>query len=259
MPVACLLDPLCDAVLEALPCEIIVHDEHSVVLANAAACRLFGAPSPRSLVGLPLSALVHPDDQKAGEHRRARMFGEGRCFSSVPVKISTLSGEETTVEVTARSFSVGHRAYAFVTRCVCCESIVESPECVRSFPEGTPIAEAVLDALPQPITAYDAHDRFVYANSAASRIFGAVRSGGLAGQPVSVIVHPHASEAARQRRRLVIDQGQTFQRVEAKLRTIGGDVLLAVGSLGSAKLPDGGRIGYWMGHSVDRNSRPSSD
>ncbi len=57
-------------------------------------------------------------------------------------------------------------------------------------------------------------------------------------------------EASRERRKLVLDTGQSFLHIEAKLRRLDGAVLHAIGSLGSAKLPSGARVGYWIGHTV---------
>ncbi len=49
---------------------------------------------------------------------------------------------------------------------------------------------------------------------------------------------------------LVLDRGQSFPHIEAKLRNLDGKTIHAVGSLGGAGLPNGARVGYWMGHSA---------
>lgn len=240
-----------DAVFEALPCEIVVHDEYAVALANAAACRILDAPSPRSLIGLPLSAIVHPEELAAGERRRARLFGHGEAYRQVKLRLTTLSGKEFTFDATALGFTVGKLAYALVLGTLHCPDGATLAEENHSFSDGTPLAKAALDALPQPVSAYDSRDRIIYANPAAARFFGA-HDGSLAGQSVSTLMHPHTEEAARQRRRLVLDHGQSFSRIEAKLRTLDGETLHAVGSLGRARTSDDARVGYWMGHAVER-------
>ena len=243
-------NPLYEAVFEALPCEIVVHDGECVVLANAAACHALGAISPRSLVGLPLSALMHPEDRASAEQRRFLVSGQERPFSPLTLRLTELSGDTFTIEATVRGFSIGERAFAVVTRTRYCPQIVEPAEDVLAFSEGMPLARATLDAVLQPITVYDSEDHFVFSNAAATLLFGGERADSLAGQPVSAVIHPHTLEAAQERRRLILDHGQSFPHIETKLQRLDGETLHAVGSLGSAKLPGGVRVGYWIGHSI---------
>ena len=84
-------EPLYEAVFEALPCEIVVHDGESVVLANAAAAHALGATSPRSLVGLPVSALMHPQDRASAEERRLLISGFGERHSALARALSPRS------------------------------------------------------------------------------------------------------------------------------------------------------------------------
>lgn len=241
---------LFEAVFEALPCEIVVHDGEHIVLANAAACRAFGAMSPRGLVGLPLSALIGPDDDASPDVRRVLRTGQAAPYLPLALRITDLTGDTVAIEATVRGFCVGGLAYAVIARCRFYPELtvpaVTSPE----FVEGTPLARATLDALLQPVTVYGEDDRFLYSNAAAQELFVGEATPELAGHPVSAIIHPVTAVAARERRRLVLDTGQSFLHIEAKLQRLDGAALHAIGSTGSAKLPSGARVGYWIGHAV---------
>jgi PAS domain S-box-containing protein len=241
---------LFEAVFEALPCEIVVHDGVHVVLANAAACRAVGAISPRSLVGLPLSALIGPAENASTDVGRLLRAGQTAPYLPLALSITDLTGDTFPLEATVRGFSVGDRRYAVIARCRFYPELatpaVDSPE----FAEGTALARATLDAMLQPVTVYDEDDRFLYSNTAAQELFVGEATPELAGHPVSAVIHPVAHEAARERRKLVLDTGQSFLQIEAKLQRLDGGALHAIGSLGSARLPSGARVGYWIGHTV---------
>ena len=241
---------LYEAVFEALPCEIVVHDGEHIVLANAAACRGFGAMSPRSVVGLPLSALISPGENASAEVRRILRTGQTAPYLPLTLSVTDLTGDTFAFEATVRGFSVGDRLFAVIARCRFYPELAVPAVVSPEFVEGTTLARAALDAMLQPVTVYGEDDRFVYSNTAAQELFVGEATPELAGHPVSAIIHPVADEASRERRRLVLDTGQSFLHIEAKLRRLDGVVLHAIGSLGSAQLPSGARVGYWIGHTV---------
>ena len=182
--------------------------------------------------------------------RRLLRTGQTAPYLPLALCITDLTGDTFPLEATVRGFSVGDRQYAVIARCRFYPELampaVESPE----FAEGTALARATLDAMLQPVTVYGEDDRFLYSNTAAQELFVGEATPELAGHPVSAIIHPVADEASRERRKLVLDSGQSFLHIEAKLRRLDGAVLHAIGSLGSAKLPSGARVGYWIGHTV---------
>lgn len=77
------------------------------------------------------------------------------------------------------------------------------------------LTEVVLDALALPVVVMDAeHVRYV--NEPASKLFGMERDE-LIGTPVDDLVHADSADATRERRRLVIDHGNSFKSVQLKL------------------------------------------
>jgi len=247
--------PLCEAVFEALPCEIVVHDIDTIVAANAAACRLLGAPSPRSLVGLPISVLTHPDAREAGAHRRKLLFSQAQTYSCLKVKLVGLDDRETVTTVLARRFDVGDESYALVvgmgTMAQCSEAPYGWEREMPSFSADTPLMEAIIDSLPQPLNVFDAEGDIVFANAASVRVFGADPRDELVGSPLSSILHPVVHDAAAQRRRMVLEQGQVFLGVATKALTLDGTSIHTTGSLGRARLPEGDHVGFWMANTVE--------
>jgi len=241
---------LYEAVFEALPCEIVVHDGDTIVLANAAACHAFGAMSPRGLIGLPLTALITPVNEDSPEDRRALRNGQSGTYEPLTVRVADLGGDTVTLDVNVRGFTVGGRDYAVVVRRRYRPDYLAPDSDTPEYPGGTPLELATLDSMLQPVTVYDSDDHFLFSNAAAQRVFVGAPEPRLAGHPVTSVIHPIAHEAARERRRHVLDAGQSFPHIEVKLRRLDGTALHAIGSLGSARLPGGTRVGYWMAHAV---------
>jgi len=245
---------LCEAVFEALPCEIIAHDNETIIAANAAVCRLFETTSPRGLVGLPVSSLTHPDAKAAGAERRRLLFAHSQSYPCVGLKLMSFKGNTIKIDAMARRFDLGQMSYALVIGLGatggCAVDGDDWQHDMPEFPAETPFSVAILDAMPQPITVFDGSDRIVYANDAAARILRAGRREGLIGRTPSALLHPLVQDAAAERRRMVLEQGQVFTGIKSKAVALDGFAFDTLSSLGRAITRDGDAIGYWMAHSI---------
>lgn len=248
------LSPLCQAVFEVLPCEIVVHDGKIIVAANLAACRLLAAPTPRSLVGLPLASLVHADSTGIETQPRGASSGQRQSPEIMDVRLQAFDDRETRIRVLSQRFDVGNAPYALLVGIGAtshCGPPAKRHEDAPAFSAATPLAVAVLDAMPHPVTVFAADDAIVFANRAAAEALHADNRDELIGMPTSRVVHPLVAQAAEERRRLVLETGQSFADVAGKLMTLSGTPARTLSSLGRAKLPDGGHVGYWMARSVE--------
>jgi two-component system cell cycle sensor histidine kinase/response regulator CckA len=89
-----------DDLVESHPEAIFIHDDEAILVANPAACRLFGAGRPDLLVGRPLLDLVVPDVRArfAAWLRDAR---GRRAASANEPSVATLDGRTIDVDVVA--------------------------------------------------------------------------------------------------------------------------------------------------------------
>lgn len=99
---------------------------------------------------------------------------------------------------------------------------------VSSNREYGSLHEAALDALPHPVMVHD-DSVVLYVNPAACRAFRADDASQLVGRALSELVHPDGRAAGEQRRRMVLEQGTTFSRLDVKLLALDGSVVYANG------------------------------
>ena len=93
-------------------------------------------------------------------------------------------------------------------------------------PAANSIFEAALVALDVPLIIHQS-DIILFANDAANRVMRAPSAGALIGLDISSIVHPDGLEAGHERRRLVLERGQTLRGVPVKLCALDGTTLYA--------------------------------
>jgi len=86
--------------------------------------------------------------------------------------------------------------------------------------------EAALIALDSPIVIH-AQQEILFANEAARHVLRAEGPNSLVGIDVTTIVHPDGLEAGHERRKLVLESGQTLRDVPLKLRALDGTTLYA--------------------------------
>jgi PAS domain S-box-containing protein len=97
---------------------------------------------------------------------------------------------------------------------------------LRNEPASYSMFEAALIALDSPIIIHAQHE-ILFANEAAHRVLRAQSPNALIGNDVTAIVHPDGLEAGHERRKLVLESGQTLRDVPVKLRAIDGTTLYA--------------------------------
>ncbi len=240
--------------LETLPVEVLVHDPSVIVLTNAAARAAFGASTPEEIEGLPITRIVHPDGVSAGNQRRQLLFNHGQCFSTISVKLRTLKGDTFYTQGMACRLTIGDTRYALVIQATFGGTGLPSVDGFVSgsseFPEGTPLALAIIESMPLPIILHDA-TTITYINEAARLAFRAKSEGELVGRPMCDVLHPDGREAGMERRRLLFERGYAFSEVNAKTIACDGTVLYTVASGGAVTAEDGSRMGFCSIHSMD--------
>ena len=106
-----------ESVLEVLPEFVLIHDETTILFANAACRRFLGADSPQDIEGLPLDIIIHSDAYDAGRERRRLLIESERAFRSVPLKVVTLDGEPKHLTADAHPLAVkGIKAAMVIAR-----------------------------------------------------------------------------------------------------------------------------------------------
>ena len=86
-------------VIEAMPEAVTVHGGGTIVYANQAALRMFGASSVQDLLGRRLLTLVHPDFREAALASGRRVATDGDGGTASELKFLTLDGAPIDVEV----------------------------------------------------------------------------------------------------------------------------------------------------------------
>ena len=92
--------------------------------------------------------------------------------------------------------------------------------------ESDSMFEAALRALDLPVIVHGLRD-ILFANESACRAVRAAHSSDLIGADITSLVHPDALHAGEERRRLVIERGQTIRDLPVKLQALDGATLYA--------------------------------
>jgi PAS domain S-box-containing protein len=93
--------------VEQSPDAMLVHRRGTIIFANDACARLFGAASADELQGKDHLDFVHPDDRDAVKERMERFSGDFESVRRTETKFVRLDGRELHVGVAARSFIYG--------------------------------------------------------------------------------------------------------------------------------------------------------
>jgi PAS domain S-box-containing protein len=163
------------SLVELSPDAILVHARGRIIFVNQAGCKLFGAGSPKEILGLHVLDLVHPDSRQIVKQRVTRGYA-GERVDLRELKILRLDGQLTEVETAATPVTYhGQPAVQVVTR-----DITERKQAEReirrlaSFPELNPL----------PILEVDEKGQVIYANPATWRM---VEKLGLSEEPTAFL------------------------------------------------------------------------
>jgi PAS domain S-box-containing protein len=148
--------------VEHAPVAIFVNRDGSIVLANAACMKLFGASSADDLLGRTPYELFHPDCHEDIRERIRVLQDEARAVPTVEERIVRLDGGEVDVEVTAAPF---HDRDADAIHVVLSD-ITERKRAERALAEiNDELEQRVLDRTAQLDTANRELEAFAYSVS----------------------------------------------------------------------------------------------
>lgn len=91
------------SLVEHSPEAVVVYSDSQIVYANDAAARLFAAPRPDNLLGLPIFDLIHPDCHPLVRTRAMRTQEQGKQNPLIEQKYMCLDGTVIDVEVVSTS------------------------------------------------------------------------------------------------------------------------------------------------------------
>lgn len=239
-------------IFDALPVAAIVHDRDTILVANAAMQRLFSATSRDQLEGHPIADIAHPDGRDAGAERRRLMLENGQRFSNIPVQMRALTGESVHATVSAVPYAVGDTPLVVAAACRAAECVADhdgASSTALSFPIGTPLAEAAVDAFPQPVVAIG--NRIIaYANHAAVKLLRAEGPADVVGRPVFDIIHRDALRSVAEQLLLILSRRVSLTDAPVKARALDGTPILARGNSGHVRL-DGTEYALFVATSVN--------
>lgn len=93
-----------ETLVQMLPDALYVLRDGHVVFANAAGLRLLGAVDPQAIIGVPISALLHPDSLRHANRRVAKMNRTAQPAPPMEQKYVRLDGTVIDVEVHSSPF-----------------------------------------------------------------------------------------------------------------------------------------------------------
>ena len=152
------------SLVEQAPDAILIHKDHKIVLANAAALRMLEAKNARDLIGTSILDRVHPDSRQTARQRIQIVVDKRRTLAPVEQRIVSLANRPIDVDVVARFVPwEGEPAVQVVMR-----DITER----KSTERRLRFTQFGVDRSSDAAFWIDADGKIVYANAAASRMLG---------------------------------------------------------------------------------------
>ena len=196
------------AVLDALPHQVVARDEQGVCVAlNEAALRAQGWRR-EDRIGRPAPEL-HDAEAAAGHALQDRAAFESGKVQETLESIEGATGPAW-VRTTRRVIRLPEGTQLLVA---CTTDVTAQVEATRALEQGRRFLSALLDAMPVPFAVKDAGHRFVLVNRAFAAFHGR-RAGDLLGRTEREWLDPHHAEQAEREEDDVLHSGQPLAREE---------------------------------------------
>jgi len=151
--------------VEKCPEAIIVHDEDTVLAANAAAARLFGADVPADLFGEPTDRFVHPSERDIARERSRTVLGGGTLLSPREGLFRRLDGSSFPALVVSVPFQFQGKGAVLSI----CHDITARKEAEEALRESEQQYRRILDSMSDAIHMVDRDLRITLFNAAFKR------------------------------------------------------------------------------------------
>jgi PAS domain S-box-containing protein len=223
-------------VVEDAPVGVLIHSGGAIRYANRTACRTFGAVDPSMLVGTPVLARVHPDDQAHIHARIARMLAGGEPAQPRDDRLLRLDGSEFLAEVEAVPIGFRGEPGAMV--------FLRDVTAQRRAAQEQALVTAALEQSAEVAVITDADGTIVYVNPAFERVTGYARAEAL-GQNPRILKSGHQDAAFYERLWSTLTAGRIFTGTIVN-RKKSGECYIAEVSISPIR-DDGGRITRYLG------------
>ena len=202
---------------ELSPDATIVHRDGVVVFANREALKLIRASSADQLIGRTAIDLIHPDDQSVIRERRGAILANGAPTAVPRSRFMRLDGTSffSEARVTVIDWDGGPAIMV---------NIRDASEHIRteaSQREKEKQFRLLVELSPDAIFVHRDH-KFLFANAAAARLFGAQSVEALIGHSTLDFVQPQDRSKVLQRIDSLPSVGVSLEAMEARLLRIDG-------------------------------------
>jgi PAS domain S-box-containing protein len=148
------------------PIAISIQKNDKIIFINPAGVKLFGAATPKQLVGRSLNEFLPPEDQKIIMRQLQQVIKKQVDTTSIEGKITRLDGTTVDVEIIAAPFNFqGESAVQIVFH-----EITQSKKIEELFLQSRQDWEDTFNAITDMITLHDRDFNIIYANKAAEKI-----------------------------------------------------------------------------------------
>ena len=190
---------------------IWIHDAGTIIFANPAGARLFGADDPATVTGRTLAAFLHPEDQPRVEGRIQFLLREEKPLPPTMVRFAGLDQVERIAEVQAAPLYQDGKLLIVSSG----RDVTERTRIEGSLRDIEARFEALVQNAPIAINIRDTGGRYRYLNAEAERVMRRDAASCL-GRKVREVVDAETAAAAEAADRKVIETGTT-QVMEANL------------------------------------------
>lgn len=143
-------------------------------------------------------------------------------------KYSKAMNEKVFVQFNARGICndiwVGTRVYPFLDGiCVFFKDVTDRIELEQQLKESETRYKALFDHSPEPMVVH-LHDKYLFANEAAARLYGLSKLQELIGRDITEFIHPDYVQAVHERSQGLVQRQEVAPLFELKIVTVNGEV-----------------------------------
>ena len=157
--------------LDIMPDALFINKNNEVVYVNKACLKLFGADSPKQLIGKSPLGLFHPDFHEIIKGRIDSMLLNNQSAPTIKERIVRIDGAEVNVEVTATPFyDEGEMAIQVLLKDI--SERIRAEKAIHESSKQMRLLQEALDKLSTCVYMKDINSHYTFGNQATLNLFG---------------------------------------------------------------------------------------
>lgn len=205
--------------IEKSPDAILVNRDSRIIYGNLKLPILLGYDEMEEILGKPILAFVHPEDQKTVLQRIQTLSRGGRTS---PIEMRLVRKDGASLPVETASISIQFEGGSAIM--VSLRDITARKQAEAEVRETQERYRSLVESMPDAVMVHD-EENILYVNPSAVKTFGAQSEEEFVGKPFWMVVPAEFRDPVRARLRATMEKGTVNELAERKLKRLDGTLI----------------------------------